>query len=71
MDQCNDGPAFPKTCSQWPHHDNEGMSMREWYAGMALQGLCVTPAGEFWLNEEKVAKRAVEYADALLEELRK
>jgi hypothetical protein len=30
------GPAFP---SQWHDKDNEGMSLRDWFAGQALAGL--------------------------------
>lgn len=35
------GPAFPQTNDSWqgPHAVPEGMSLRDWFAGMAIQGM--------------------------------
>lgn len=56
------GPAFPIT-EPSPHN---GMSLRDWFAGMALQ------ASSFvWRNvmtEEDVARNAYRVADAMLKE---
>ena len=45
-----------------------GLSKREYFAALALQGLCAS--GKFF-TKEPYAKVAVEYADALIEELNK
>lgn len=34
-DYNNGGPAFP---AQWDDKDNEGMTLRDWFAGHALAG---------------------------------
>jgi len=72
------GPAFPLPSVSmvdmvgrtYFEGGQSGMSLREWYAGLAMQGQLAcgeiadpTPAG--------VAKYAVEYAVALLTELKK
>jgi hypothetical protein len=49
-------------------HEMAGLTKREHFAAMILQGICANPApGNFTLN----AKMAVEQADALLAELGK
>lgn len=66
------GPAFPN-----PQHLGMGMTLRQWYAGMALQGMIGVRWTEADLkaipDEEKnlpigqlIAKRCFEYADAML-----
>lgn len=57
------GPAFPGPdhISQ-PDDIHEGMSLRDWFAGMALQGL-VNLAGRDPGGESQLAYR---YADAML-----
>lgn len=61
-----DKPAFPRS-SQGPSGDYdgaEGMTLRQWYAGLAMQGLCSNVRG----GEDVVdhAARAVRQADALI-----
>lgn len=57
--------AFP-----WVSSEGEpGMTMREWFAGMALQGLCAHDGPPY--SEDEIAEIAVGMADALLAELRK
>ena len=54
------GPAFPS------NHDNEygypakGMTLRDYFAAKAMQGHCPS------IPPEHAAKRAYEYADAML-----
>lgn len=46
---------------------SNGMTMREWYAGMALQGLLAAFSGDHSLPEdERAARMAFGYADAML-----
>lgn len=64
----NDGGlAFPFKC-QGPTTGPEiyyGMSLRDWFAGMALQGLLAADQPCEW-NLEKVAGYAYKMADAML-----
>lgn len=46
------------------------ISLREHYAGMALQGMLANFAGDV-VNAESLCKEAVEYADLLIAELNK
>ena len=54
----------------FPTLGNAGLTKREYFAALALQGLLVTKAIEH-LRTEHVAGRAVAFADALLAELQK
>jgi hypothetical protein len=62
------GPAFP---SQWHDKDNEGMSLRDWFAGQAMAGVIPTcnmdtrEDGE--TREMLFARKAYRIADAMLE----
>lgn len=54
----------------------EGMSLREYYAGLALTGLCVPaiPGGhnsDTKNNNDSIARHSVNLADALISELEK
>jgi len=44
-----------------------GLTMREYFAGLAMQGMAVN----FQATPENAAKKAIEYADALIRELAK
>lgn len=46
-----------------------GASLREWYAGMALQGLLADEGST--INYEIIAARAFEIADAMIKESQK
>jgi hypothetical protein len=62
------GPAFPETRwnditrsdVQW-----QGMSLRDWFAGMALQGACAN-AWEEMGNDEQLAAFVYATADAMI-----
>ena len=77
------GPAFP--CKYNPcgldtsMHKPElsprqcrGMSLRAWFAGMALQGECACETEQFhYKNNAELASACVRKADALIAELEK
>jgi hypothetical protein len=48
-----------------------GLTKREYFAGLAMQGLLSNPAQIDTTNFEWVAQHALGYADALLKELEK
>ena len=53
------GPAFPV---MWDYADNEtGMSLRDWFAGQALEG-----RGYDGWGAQDIAEMAYEIADAML-----
>lgn len=76
-------PAFPdpmrgaeqSIINQSPHHEAQGMTLREYYAGLAMQGILscpnrwLTDDKEIECNPEQVAGISLEYADALLKAL--
>ena len=46
----------------------DGLTKREWFAGIAVSGLCANP--EYWgIPRKKAAEIAIELADTLLWEL--
>ena len=59
------GPAFPVPAVPTRHGSESGMSLRDWFAGMALQGLLVGyDSHEFTVAE--CAELAIQAADAML-----
>lgn len=71
--QNNGGPAFPIPTLEREYWDREqgepnGMSLRDWFAGMALQGLLAHIIGVEGANgrTSKYAERSYDYADAML-----
>lgn len=79
MKKCNpDNPAFARPSFGYPadkgNFSSEGLTTREYFAAMAMQGLCaVNDKGSF--NDEdlfnEAAKMSVKYADALISALNK
>jgi len=69
------GPAFPGMWpSEEPHHFGQlmlkpGMSLRDWFAGQALAALGRTSNN--WPEDQRVAVRCYEVADAMLAEREK
>ncbi len=41
--------------------------LRDWFAGLAMQGLLQSFSGDVLLDEELMAKRSYEIADAMME----
>ena len=67
----NGGPAFPfgqinETTGQ-PVNGfyNPGMSLRDWFAGLVLHGICASGSSSDWSNE-MLAKEAYQLSDAML-----
>jgi len=56
----NNPQAFP---SVFDHE--RGMSLRDYMAAKAMQGLCASPAGMEWANS-RLAAEAYDLADAML-----
>lgn len=70
-------PAFPQVFSE-PHYTNQGMTLRDYLAAKAMQGLLSNPEAIGIMNAESTdkdeyacdttARLAYEYADAMLKE---
>ena len=71
MSQKDDGrPAFPRVVEDehvW--RDTPGMTLRQWYAGQALNGLLASDVNDVWTSA--IPSLAVDLADALIAELDK
>lgn len=67
MTTINDGgPAFPMVSDLMGHAP--GMSLRDWFAGLAMQGLCADPTNhDLFDGHDDAAKSAFQIADAMLE----
>ena len=64
------GPAFPIATSGWRdvvHGGMEGMSLRDWFAGMSLVHPYVQ-GDDTYMNCKKAAAWAYELADAMIAE---
>ena len=74
--QSRDGsqPAFPLyrkrpifygtgDLNYWEHHDTPGMTLRDWFAGQAIQGVMLTQT-----TPQLIAEEAYLIADAMLKE---
>ena len=76
MNKHDGGPAFPRAASEYTKNGTlpdgndaidaqSGMSLRDWFAGMALQGML---ARHDSVPYQEVAQWAYSYASAMLEE---
>ena len=66
MSKINEIPAFPvDTAHQYPHQ--EGMTLRDWFAGQALQGILANPESAI-MPPEEYAHEAYYQAAAMLAE---
>ena len=64
------GSAFPSEQHEnqdntWNQTFDPGMTLRDWFAGNAMQGMCASPAAE-WTWKAR-AESAYRMADAMLE----
>ena len=65
------GPAFPTEGPSAGQFENPGMSLRAWYAGMALIGMishCTEEAQRLPSHHRFIAEECGRYADAMLAE---
>jgi len=71
MSKPDGGPAFPRPGWEGCTDGNYlGMSLRDWFAGMVLQGRLSNPAFGGG-SEEGWAREAYRYADAMIAEREK
>jgi transcription initiation factor TFIIIB Brf1 subunit/transcription initiation factor TFIIB len=61
-------PAF--ACANNFHHQ-QGMTLRQYYAGLAMQGLCINSFIEGEDDTKRIVIEAIKVADALIEQLEK
>lgn len=60
------GPAFPRPGNEW-----EGVSLRDWFAGMALQGMCAKLGINATADTPLIALASYRLASAMLAEREK
>lgn len=60
------GPLWHIDEKNGPVCDNPGMTLRDYFAGKGLQGICSDPASAN-MTGKAIAEAAYEYADAMLE----
>jgi len=65
-----DKPACPVDFEAQAHDSTQGLTKREYFAAMAMQGF-LSQGGYYGQGDEVTAKAAVSQADALLKELEK
>ena len=67
------GPAFPALHTidgNWvksPLPEHSGMTLRDYFAASAMQGICASSPSLEWTNQ-RLAKDAYDLADAMLKE---
>ena len=61
------GPAFPNV---WEDNPSQGMSLRDWHAGLAMQGAIASenPKRYWQLTPVELARQSYAIADAMLAE---
>ena len=66
------GPAFPRESRYGAEFSCDGMSLRDWLVGMALQGLLSSCEHDgTWENVEMTVNHAFCFADVVLREREK
>ena len=68
MSNHNGEPAFPSTWKDEIGCYHEGMSLRDWFAGVALQGLAPRYNAAYGPYAKDIAVAAYILADAMLEQ---
>ncbi len=72
INENGDLPAASLHPATNPHGASAGLTKREHFAALAMQGLLANSYGDSWNREQKitqVAKQAIEYTDELLKQL--
>ena len=67
MKKQNNGPAFPycEQDGQGGYEQHQGMSLRDWFAGKALQGICASSPSDD-CTDEYIAAESYRLANAML-----
>jgi hypothetical protein len=63
------GPAFPRSAaehSQGGHYEQDGMSLRDWFAAQAMNGIISVAPFKDGVTYRQVAGTCYEWADAML-----
>lgn len=73
MSKLAGSPAFPIQNAQYTeaYGGHPGMTMRQYYAGLAMQGHIASEADGSAYTAEGAAERSVRFAEALIAELEK
>ena len=66
MAENDGGPAFPSFVGPKDPVRNEGMSLRDWFAGMALHGIAPTAMPEAGRRFDAEMKKCYRIADGML-----
>ena len=66
-----DRPALPFNSIEHGYQPSFGLTKREYFAGLAMQGLLAHTGGQSVYANTTIVGEAIDFADALLEELEK
>ena len=61
------GPAFPNIAEHWNSIRNEGMTLRDYFAAKAMQGMFASGNLPKSVGNDEVAAVVYQMADAMLE----
>ena len=67
--QNSDSNSFPMISTQTSPNEYRGLTKREYFAGLAMQGLLASERPDFKSTKKMCAESAVEMADMLLNQL--
>lgn len=63
-----DYPHFAQGNDPQDYSFDAGMNLRDWFAGMALQGELASQSGSYVANSSRAAEKAYRFADAMMKE---
>ena len=66
MKKPDGGNAFPRVAPESECFVREGMTLRDWFAGQALNGICADP--KYTPEPEEYGRLAYEIADVMIAE---
>jgi hypothetical protein len=58
-------PAFPVTSDNYANLESVGMTLRDYFAAKALQGLIMADSSDY-SDRNRIAEKAYDFADAML-----